>query len=801
MDPHANNPFPLVAPWADPVANLGIYGVWFAFIAFVLSALLSARERTAKPSSILAFAGSAALFVAFASLASLMVGRQYQFKYVFGHSENALSIGYRIAAIWGGQEGSFLLWASLSALCLMVVWPFTGPDRRLYTGVGSVLLAFLSAILAYESPFLRVEIPADLVTHMAGRMPADGQGMNLALLNYWMQIHPPTIFLGFGSLAPLFAWAVAVLIRGNFTDWMPRVRPWAIVSMSVTGLGVVMGGFWAYETLGWGGFWKWDPVENASIVPWFLTTAFLHNLIVQRHTNRWPIGTAMLAGGGFVAFCYGTFLTRSGFLGDTSVHSFAAMEASALKFLIGLLAVAATTLIGLGIWRGITYKGESPNPNREPKQPWNLLTAYAGTSMLVSALGVACAIGMSVPLIQSLRGQAPKVVEETVYNRLTVWFFLPTVLLMAVGPFLTWRGLNGREVGRKVFNSLTISIGVVGALLLIYRRVPDEWAVLGTATMSSFAGPPVPTLIWTTVVVLVCVFGIVANLQRVIEVAGKQPQKIGAFLTHVGVITIMVGLVISRSLEQRAEAFPQSGTPVNLLGYETRINPSGQPINFMERENQLPIRLTGRGDEITLQPVLYYTESPEPGQEPTPTVRPAIHSRAFYDLYLTAHPLIFDATEPTPIKPGESRAYEGITIRYNKLEREGEVGAKGTKFIANLTITDSEGHAETVRPSLQITDQGPAKNPVQVGELYYLLDRLDAADNTAYITIQYVNPIVPIELYFKPMTGLVWWGTGIMFFGGLLAAWQRRMARSKAPAPATITPSGISDAVSPTPEV
>lgn len=801
MDPHASNPFPLAAPWADPVAFVGVNSVWIALIAFVLSALLSPRERTAKPSSILAFVGSGALFVAFASLATLMVGRQYQFKYVFGHSENALTIGYRIAAIWGGQEGSFLLWASLSALFFLVVWPFTGPDRRLYTGVGSVLLAGLAAILAYESPFLRVEIPPELTTHMVGRMPTDGQGMNLSLLNYWMQIHPPTIFLGFGSLAPLFAWSIAVLLRGNFTDWLAGVRPWAIVSMSITGLGVVMGGFWAYETLGWGGFWKWDPVENASIVPWFLITAFCHNLIVQRHTNRWPVGTAMLAGGGFVAFCYGTFLTRSGFLGDTSVHSFAAMDGSALKILIGLLAVASTALIGLGIWRGRTLKAEAPIPSREPKQPWNLLIAYAGTSMLVSALGVACAIGMSVPLLQSLRGQAPKVVEEAVYNRLTVWLFLPTVLLMAVGPYLTWRGLTGREVGRKIFNSLTLSIGITGALLLIYRRVPDEWAVLGTAKMSTFGGLAVPTLIWTTVVVLVCVFGIVANIQRILEVAGKQPQKIGAFLTHAGVITIMLGLIVSRSLEQRGEAFLQSGTPGGILGYQTQVNPSGQPLNFLTRENQLPVRLTGRGDEITLRPTLYYTESNQPGQEPTPTVRPAILSRGFYDLYLTAHPLIFDATEPTPIKPGESRAYEGITIRYNKLEREGEAGAKGTKFFANITITDNEGHSETVRPAFQITDQGPAKIPVQVGEYYYLLDRLDAADNTAFITIQYVNPVVPIELYFKPMTGLVWWGTGIMFLGGLLAAWQRRMARAKVPEPATMSPTGIRDAVSPTPEV
>lgn len=774
MESHPSLNWPALPGYTHSLEILGRGLVLSAALFFVLAMMTYAFgkpgtriESIAKSSFAI---GCASILGAFGLMVWLVYNRQYQFEYVFAHSDNWLPDGKRLASLWGGQEGSFLLWAVMASLFGLFSVGKTQHYRRAYTIVFSGFVAGLAGILAYESPFKLWEAPAEMAKVAAGHMPPDGAGLTPALINYWMQIHPPTIFAGFGSLTVVFAFALAALFQGDMKAWTKLVRPWALVSASLMGLGLCMGGFWAYETLGWGGFWMWDPVENAALVPWLCMIAFIHGLFIQQARGRWLVTNAVLGALGLLSFMYGTFLTRSGFLGDTSVHSFASMDRSALNLLIVLGGVCLVVVFGASIVRwiwlrkeGLTRADDSTGIDRG--------TAYTGGIVLLLLLALSSALGMSMPLVMSLQGKKPSVVEEALYNRVTPWMFIPLVILMAIGPYLGWRKEPIKDLVGRISTSVALSLGFLGIGMFALRAVPTgmgpEWTQtvnMGFATM--------PTIPWILALSWICLFGIMANLVRLIEVLKKSPMTIGAFLSHVGLIVTMLGLIVSRGFEKKVEFLVQTNKPGVALGYQISTDGiTGQ--NYMERENRVNVRLEGRGEVLKARPTLFYTENSN-GGEPSPTVRPYIFHRPLHDLYLTIFPLVLDATEPTEFKIGAKRQFEGHTIQYMKLTREGQAGVAGTKFGAVLNVTDPNGHVFQVTPKVKIGDGRVEYERADVGEFVYELERMNAADQSATIKLYYRDPVIPMELYFKPLPGLVWWGTGLMFVGGLWAALHRR---------------------------
>lgn len=781
MESHPTINWPEPAAWAMTLGSTGRILILLAGVLFLLSATLYVRNSKAHEPPKLArklfVAGAFGFFGAFAVLITLLITKQYQFVYVFKHTDNLLpDLGYRIAAAWGGQEGSFLLWACTSALFSVLAIGRTGRYQPWFGFTCAVFLAALAGILSYESPFNLVAMK-DLLGFDPGKImvPPDGAGLTPALLNYWMKIHPPTIFLGFGSLTVLYAWAVAALITGDLKTWLQPVRSWALVSLTLTGIGLIMGGFWAYETLGWGGFWMWDPVENASMVPWLCVAAFIHLLFVAIAQSRWLIGTAVIGGLGFLAFNYGTFLTRSGMLGDTSVHSFAEMNRQALWLLTGLKITAAVALIGLAFWRGARYRksGEMPREH-EPISFWNLKNAYAGGATLLVSMAVTCALGMSVPLFMSLQGQQPKVVEEFLYNRVMTYMFLPTVILMGIAPFLTWRGQPRNVLAQNLINILGLTLGFLGIGIFMLRGIPQGMELPPDAK-TSFGFMSVPTVLWVLILSFFCLFAIIANLYRIVEIARVKRTSIGSFLTHVGVIVALLGLIVSRGLQRKEQFQVQQGAPAVALGYV--VNLEGTEGDFFTRENKVKVRFNGRGESFVAQPTLFYTDRGE--GEPQPTVRPWIRHGALHDKYVSIFPMAYQASDPFKMKEGQVTRFENIAIRYDKLVREGQAGQAGTSFGAKLTVEHPVHGQVVLTPKLQLTGNGP---PIPVraqlfDEYWIMLDSMDAKDRSVTLEIQYYHPIFPLEIYYKPLPGLVWWGAGIMTFGGFLAAWQRRTKR------------------------
>ena len=763
--------------WAIWVGDLGRGLVLFgaaAFVVALIAALLSKNKPgTAKLSSLSFVLGAISVLGAFVCLATLFAKNQFEYQYVFSHGDALTELKYKIAGVWSGQQGSFLLWACTSSIFGVLALRSTGIYRRWFVATYSLFLGSLCGILAYETPFGLL----DGVQH-AGKilLPQTGNGLTPSLENYWVVIHPPTIFTGFGSLTVLFCFAVSAMLTGNVKDWIHMVRPWALVSTAILGLGICMGGMWAYETLGWGGFWAWDPVENVSFVPWLFVVAFVHGIIVQTTKNRWISSNLFLGGLPFIAFVYGTFLTRSGYLSEASVHSFAEMQRSALLILLGFLGFCA---IGFGILWFVRGRPASAN-NSERQDGFNRESIYRMSVTLLALLGLTITIGMSVPFFLALFGKPSKVVEESLYHMVVVWFFVPIMLLLAVGPFVSWRSMATREFWARVINVVSLSIGLTGLTVLAYKWPkygvnPDPMATINLPFSRQNPHLPheMPLMPWMAILTFLCVFALVANIWRVGEISRRSKVfSLGGFVAHIGVAVLMAGLVLSRGFERKEQVITQSGTPVLAMGYV--LNPDKLDGDLFDRNSKLPVQIAEPGGEqYTAMPGLYWIHDANGNLQ---SMRwPWIRHSISHDVYLAlGDPVTTVWPEPKLIKPQSSEPNQMFTLHYDGLQMIGKPGQVGTKFVAKMRL-DENGKTYNIAPALTLTDQGLDQSLTDAGPMFYVsLMGMDAATKSASVQVFFKVPFYPMELFYKPFTSLVWLGAGILFIGGLMSAVYRR---------------------------
>lgn len=772
--------------WALNVGILGRALIVTALCGFVLAIVLWALcrsrpqfSRWAKRSFVV---GCCGLFGAFVSLGTLLVTRQYEFRYVYQHVDNATELQYRIAGLWAGQEGSFLLWGVTSSIFALLAMRRAGAWLRPFGIAYATFLGIIAAIGVFESPFVLQFLEGQIVK------PPDGTGLVPSLHNYWVTIHPPTIFLGFGSLTVLFCMTLASLVQGDLADWARRIRPWAIVSATLLGLGLCMGGLWAYETLGWGGFWAWDPVENVSFVPWAITIALIHGLFVQVARGKWAFTNAMLGGLGFISFVYGTFLTRSGLLADVSKHSFAQMDRSALRLLFGML-ILGVLVFGAAMvrrWRIDRADAQAARPHQE--LPLNRTFAYSVAICVLLILAFGAAFGMSVPVVMALFGRSAKVVDEKLYHLVLVWPMLALLVAMAVGPVLSWRGIGFKALAARMSNVLAVSLALLGVALFWIKHPLYGVDLDPAGKINTPFGFSLQLLPWMGLLIFLSIFALVANIWQAALAWRRSRSSMGAFTVHLGVIVLLAGLIISRGFERSEKLYVQEGRPAQALGYT--ISYKGPTGSYFNRNNRVEFEMVGQNEAFSAFPGLYYV--PKEGAEPEPEAWPGIHRSTFHDLYLTLGAMVFDATGILTFKPGESKLFENeILITYRKIVRQGTPGQTGTKFGALLTIKTPTGTTSST-PMMELGAQGPIVHTARItDDLIATMQGMDAADKSVRIQLHYSKPLFPIELFYKPMTGLVWLGMGIMTLGGFLAAISRARASRgyKLPPPPAEEPS------------
>ena len=757
--------FPDPPAWGLAVGALGKGLIFAAVVLFLASAILAKRPRLSSGAFV---GGVAAIFASFAVHITLLMTRQYQFAYVWENTRNDMPEVYRFSAAWAAQEGSFLLWIVTSSAFAAIVARKAGAYRSAFTVICALFLAAMAAILAYESSFEIIKLSAaDQQLLSPGQtiiMPPDGRGLNPTLMNYWMVIHPWVIFIGFGSLLSLFSLAASASITKNHVDWISITRPFAIFSMIVLGVGLTMGGLWAYETLGWGGFWAWDPVENVSLVPFLAAAVLVHGLFLQQRRGAWARLNILLGLLPFVWFVYGTYLTRSGALGaGVSVHSFAEMNAGARGTLLAMVIASAVALLAFTVR---AFAAGTHSAERKVRGQRSLgMTVGMG---LLYGIALMAAYGMSLPFIGTILGRQKEVVAEGDYNFVVAFPFVPALILMAIVPFIGWTKTASERL-KTLGNIFLVSVILFGLSTFILVKTG--------LTLDGIERLPAKQLIVFYILVYVCTFAIIANGYRTTERIRSKSSGFGAFVTHAGVSMLLLGLIVSRAFEKTdfdGVTLTQPGRLALLPDrtYLASIEKLPSPEQLSDPENRLEflVKNVSKASDITFRPNFYYEVE---GGKPQPISRPDILRRPLYDLYFVVGAPETEIESDIELKVGEKKAVGQFLIEYLRKTQQGEPGQPGTKFGAQVKLTIA-GKTYSAHPQMEITEEGPRMLAAEIPELGVSIElkRLMATDGSATLSVVSPELIFPVQLFFKPMTILVWLGAGVMTVGGILSIYQ-----------------------------
>lgn len=465
----------------------------------------------------------------------LIFNHRFEFKYVWQHSSSSLPVYYMISCFWEGQEGSFWLWAFWTGILGALLIGRSGRwENRVMSSIG-LMQFFLAAMLigiyfiGYKigsSPFIlfREDQPNMPLFMRADYLQAlrDGNGLNPLLQNYWMVIHPPTLFLGFALTLIPASYTLAALWKRDFSHWVRPTLLWSLLGGAVLGTGILMGGAWAYEALSFGGFWAWDPVENASLVPWLVLIGGIHTLLAYKHSGHALHVTAILLLLSLLLVLYSTFLTRSGILGSTSVHSFTdlGMSGQLLVFMFSFVALSVGLLI-YG-WRHMpsVQKEESPYS----REFW----LFVG-SLTLLMLSVIVSIDTSWPVINKIFGTKRTIADAVVhYNRYAIWFGIVLALLSATIQFMRYKTSNMQKLGRNLLFSLSLSLLLT--LLISYSARFDSW-VYG--------------------VFLFCaLYAVIANTYYFAAVLSGKIKVAGGSIAHIGMGLMLLGILFSSAKKE-----------------------------------------------------------------------------------------------------------------------------------------------------------------------------------------------------------------------------------------------------------
>ncbi|HEV2064748.1 MAG TPA: cytochrome c biogenesis protein CcsA, partial [Thermoanaerobaculia bacterium] len=489
----------------------GVAALWAALAAGLACAVAywrvdRGREDLLPLARSLYSAYAISIVAASAVLMILLLQHRFDVSYVNAYSSRDLPLHFLVSTFWAGQEGSFLLWCFWGAIIGLFVWRSAKEQEAPVMIVYLATFLGIVAILCKQSPFKLLPLP----------VPEDGVGLNPLLQDPWMVIHPPVMFTGFASLSVPFAFAMAALWKKRWDDWVVRALPWALLTFLTLGTAILMGGYWAYKTLGWGGYWGWDPVENTSLVPWLFTAALVHGMFLQRSKKRHRKVNLLLASVAFLTILYGTFLTRSGVLADFSVHSFIDLGITGwlVSILLGFLALSAGALAWR--WRSI------PVIEEEEGAVLSRSVLFILGIAMFCALAFVILLGTSAPLLTRLSGN-PSQVQTAFYNRTTAPAALLILLLVSLVPFVPWKGTSARQMLSDSRRSLIVA-AVVGLTAF----------ALGVRDAQSLA------------LLLVSGYAADMNLRAVVRKAknGKLGGA-GGYLAHAGVGIMMAGIVVS----------------------------------------------------------------------------------------------------------------------------------------------------------------------------------------------------------------------------------------------------------------
>jgi cytochrome c-type biogenesis protein CcmF len=507
-----------------------------ATIAYIFSAqakLLTNQEDWRKLGRVSFFVHFASILGVFVSLFYIIFTHRFEYHYAWSHSSTVLPFKYLLSCFWEGQEGSFLLWLIWHGLlgCIVAVnaKKWEAPVMATVSGVQLILGATIIGLYFFgekigSSPFalLRHQMQGAPIFQQPNYLEfiKDGNGLNPLLQNYWMVIHPPILFMGFAATLIPFAYTIAGLWKKDFTDWVKPTLSWGLFGVAVLGLGICMGGAWAYESLSFGGYWAWDPVENASLVPWLTLVAGVHTLNIYKHSKFSLKTTLLFFILTFFLIIYSTYLTRTGILGDTSVHAFTGEGASLSIHLIGFLIIIAI----ISFWLFFKNSKAIASPQKEEATWTREFWMYIGSLvLLISAIQIT--FTTSIPVWNKMFGLklAPPADPIYHYNRIQIWIAVVLAVLIGITQFFKYKNTEIKKVVKDQIATLIITT-IISLIIGFHQHINQIQAIF---------------------IMVTAVYAVVANIGYLIKIKVKEVTKWGASIAHFGFGLMLLGILLS----------------------------------------------------------------------------------------------------------------------------------------------------------------------------------------------------------------------------------------------------------------
>jgi cytochrome c-type biogenesis protein CcmF len=731
---------------------LSMFGALVSIVNYI--SVTKGEKKKLSIARIGLFVSALGIFGASALLMADILQHNFANAYVWSYSSTDLSTPLLFSTFWAGQEGSFLFWTFCSAVLSLFLLSYT-KQRKLEEYVMPIFIGvqmFLVVLLIAKSPFKSIyeQFPGEL---KVGEMPQDGRGLNPLLQNFWMVIHPPVLFIGFAAMAIPFSFAIAALWRKEFHSWLSSAFPWVLFSGFSLGAGLMLGAYWAYGVLGWGGYWGWDPVENSSLIPWIIAMALLHTMLAQARTGNLVRTNFIFAILSFVLVIYSTFLTRSGILGDSSVHSFT--DPGTIVYGLLIIFLAGSILLGFGFF-ALRYK-----EMKAIAKPMHWLTrefALSLGSFLLMGSAAIVFFGTSMPLVSSSQ------VDPSFYNKMHLPIGIVMSLLIGYSLLVRWEQEDGMFLKEKSWKS--ISGALIGTVVIGFFSMWDFFYLL---------------------FIFGALFALFVNLELTIMTIRGDIRMLGGKITHMGLAVFLIGVIVSGFFDQKKTVMLELGKPQDVLGYT--VTYTGKDI-VEGNKTAFSVTVVKQGQSDVLVPTMFETESSGMMRNPD------IESFLTHDFYITPNGLEENSidehghvtlTKEQTVKVGPA------TMTFSAFDMAGHNAQStegGTRIGAKIEIAVGD-EKETVVPyviyngkeqkyfgveskllgtkidflAMSIGGMGDGSSAIQI-----------ALKNAGGIPLSGKSEALVAEASVKPFISFVWVGTLMMLTGFVIAILRRKRA-------------------------
>jgi cytochrome c-type biogenesis protein CcmF len=728
----------------------------------------------------------------------------FEYHYAWRHSDRSLPVQYLLSCFWEGQEGSFMLWSFWHCvLGWVLVWRSKDWEAGVMTVISFAQFCLATMLIGLyffgnkvgSNPFvlLRNEVAGPIFSQPNYlSIIKDGNGLTVLLQNYWMVIHPPVLFLGFASTIVPFAYAFAGLMSKRH-DWTKPSLPWACFSAAVLGTGVMMGAAWAYESLSFGGYWAWDPVENASLVPWLTLVAGLHTNLIYKNSGYSLRPTYFFYIISFTLVLYSTFLTRSGILGDTSVHAFTDLEMNTQLVLFILVFFLPAMFLYIRNYKSMPtiYREE----NTYSREFW----LFIGSLVLFLA-GIVISAKTSVPVFNKLFGTniAPPEDTEFAYNQIQIFVAVVIGILSAVTQYLKYKDTPKAFFGKKIWIPTLIAL-VISLAVSLYGNINYDKKGPGFLFAIHLA-------------VFAAIYSVVANISYIwLGLKGKI-KAAGASVAHIGFGMLLVGILISSSKKTVLSWNTTGVSPLRFDPKEKR-SISGDPAENITLFKAVPTDMgkymvTYITDTVDAKDHKHYFEidfKPKDGSEGFKlypdvvrgkgiegfSANPASKHYWYKDIFAYITSFQENNHEDTvsfknrEVKAGDTLFYGNGLMVLNKVSvnppemkskfRDGE-----TALFLDMTVISKDGRRYPVNPGIVLKGMEEARNIIDTVQSQSLVIRfnrvLDPKTGKLEIGIKEssaITDLMTLKVYEFPMINLLWLGLVIMVVGFVLSIIQR----------------------------